>query len=143
MAIRLQSFNFPKFFVRHQNFEGELMELNSPGFADDFAWEEEFLRKDGDGFSIVRFRSKNFPDKFLRHSDFRIVLTADDGSQLFRNDSSFRRRNGLSGDPEQGWRSYESVNFPGRFIRHRNFHVFVDDKAPKLAADATFKRVDV
>ncbi|MFI6866623.1 AbfB domain-containing protein [Nocardia sp. NPDC050406] len=143
MAIRLQSFNFPEFFVRHQNFEGELMKLNTPGFVEDFAWEEEFAGTDAEGFTLVRFRSKNFPDRLLRHKDFRMVLEPDDRSSLFRKDSTFRRRRGLSGDPEAGWRSYESTNFPGHFIRHRNFHLFMDSKEPKLAADATFKRITV
>lgn len=62
---------------------------------------------------------------------------------LFHDDSTFRRRNGLTGDPDKGWRSYEALMFPGRFIRHRDFHVFMDNRAPKLAADATFKRVAI
>ncbi|MER6291170.1 AbfB domain-containing protein, partial [Streptomyces sviceus] len=35
--------------------------------------------------------------------------------------------------------SFESVNFPGRFIRHRENHLFVEPKdSPNLAPDATF-----
>ncbi|MFE1839840.1 AbfB domain-containing protein [Streptomyces sviceus] len=35
--------------------------------------------------------------------------------------------------------SFESVNFPGRFIRHRANHLFVEPKdSPNLAPDATF-----
>lgn len=150
MAIRLQSFGYPDFFIRHQNFEAELMKLDSPGFKEDFLWEERFVGRDGD-FTLVRFESVNFPGHFLRHTDFRLVLQRVDYSDLskydlFTNDSTFRRRNGLSGDPERGWRSFEAINFKDHYIRHRNFHVFVESNARNpdtFNSDATFERVDV
>ncbi|MBC3193249.1 AbfB domain-containing protein [Pseudonocardia sp. C8] len=145
MAVRLQSINFPDFFIRHQNFEAELMKPDSPGFAEDFLWEERFRGKDDAGFTLVRFESINRPNHFLRHTDFRLVLQRDENNELFKKDSTFRRRNGRAGDPEDGWRSFEASNFENRFIRHRNFHVFVEsnEKNPStFNSDATFRRVD-
>jgi len=35
--------------------------------------------------------------------------------------------------------SFESLNFPGHYLRHRDFHLFIDhESSPNLAADATF-----
>lgn len=146
MAIRLQSINFPDFFIRHQNFEAELMKIDSPGFREDFLWNEVFRGRDENGVALVRFESINMPGHFLRHTDFRLVCQRDENNELFKKDSTFRRRNGRSGDPEDGWRSYEASNFNGRFIRHRNFHVFVEgnDRNPStFNSDATFLRVEV
>lgn len=141
--IKLQSFNFREFFVRHQNFEGELMKEDSPGFADDFIWDEKFVEKDGNGFDLVRLVSKNNPGMRLRHKNFRMVLERKEDSDQFRMDSTFRRKPGLTGSSLEDWVSYESINFGGHFIRHRDFHLFMDNKEPKLAADATFKRIEV
>ncbi|MEJ3745253.1 AbfB domain-containing protein [Actinomycetes bacterium KLBMP 9797] len=146
MAIRLQSLNFLDLFIRHANFEAELMKLGSPGPVEDFAWNQVDRGRDNDGTVLVAFESVNLPGHFLRHRDFRLQLTRDDGSALFRKDSTFRRRNGLEGDPEQGWRSFEASNFRDHFIRHRDFHVYVEkgDKNPaSFKRDATFKRVSI
>ena len=40
--------------------------------------------------------------------------------------------------------SFRSVNFPDRYLRHRNFKLFLDPKnSPNLAADATFFRTEI
>jgi len=145
MAIRLEANNAKDFFIRHQNFEAELMKLDSPGFPEDFLWEERFVQNDGN-LVRVRFESVNFPGHFLRHTDFRLVLHRAEDSVLFRQDSTFRRRNGRFGDHEDGWKSFESINLAEHYIRHRNFHVFVEpkDKNPTtFDRDATFRRVKV
>ncbi|HWS36752.1 MAG TPA: AbfB domain-containing protein [Actinoplanes sp.] len=58
----------------------------------------------------------------VRHSDFRGVLdqigsTSSDGA---RASSNFRIRSGLAGN---GCVSFESVNFPGYYLRHYNFEI--------------------
>jgi hypothetical protein len=144
MSVNLQSFNFRDFFIRHQNFEAELMKFDSPGFKEDFAWDLVSRGQDADGFQLVSFQPVNFPTHFLRHKNFRLVLEHKDNTDQFRKDSTFRRQNGLTGDPEQGWRSFESVNFPDFFIRHRDFHIFLEKKdTSNLKADATFNRITI
>lgn len=144
--IVLRSFNRGDNYIRHQNFEGELQPLDFNAI-DDFTFEEEDLGKDENNFHLVRFRSKNFTDRLLRHKDFRIVLDVNDGSEQFRNDSTFRRSEGLAGTVGDEWRSYEAINFNGRFIRHRDFHIFIDERPnPEdqlFNEDATFTRTGV
>jgi hypothetical protein len=138
------SFNFPNFYIRHQNFQGELQKFDAGGPKEDFVFDEEYHDKDTDGVSLVRFRSTNYERYYLRNKDFRIYLEHDDGTDLFRQDSTFRRWAGLAADPEQGWRSYEASNsnLRGHFIRHRDFHIFMDDR-PNLKPDATFKKMGI
>jgi hypothetical protein len=136
---RLKSYNLRDHFIRHQNFEAELMKLDSPGFENDFAWNISSWQ-DANGSILVRFEAvKPHEEHFLRHKNFRLVLERSDGSDLFRKDSTFRRKSGLIGDHEEGWRSYESTNLPGHFIRHRDFHLFITTNDSKIfRADATF-----
>jgi hypothetical protein len=53
---------------------------------------------------------------YLRHAASRIVLSADDGTALMRNDATWCARRAITGNGV----SFESFNFPGRYIRHRN-----------------------
>ena len=75
----------------------------------------------------------------LRHQSFRMRLSPV-GSRSpapARADATFTLRRGLA---DAQCVSLESVNFPGRFMRHRNFAVLLQplEPAPQFAADATF-----
>jgi len=52
-------------------------------------------------------------------------VNTDDGSDLFLKDSSFYIRPALDGGQGE---SYESVNYPGYFIRHQNYIVKISRK---------------
>ncbi|WP_306213731.1 AbfB domain-containing protein [Actinoplanes sp. RD1] len=71
----------------------------------------------------------------LRHRDFRLRLdpVSARSDALSRADATFVLRRGLA-DPECF--SLESVNYPGLFVRHRNFRILLT--RPDGAADATF-----
>ena len=61
--------------------------------------------------------------------------------QLFQLDSTFFLEKGLA---DQNGVSFGSVNFPDRYLRHRNFKLFLEPKnSPNLAADATFFRTQI
>lgn len=83
------------------------------------------------------FKSWNFPDRYIRH---RLSLGYIDpivaSDKLGRNDATFRLVPGLAGR----CRSFESVNYPGHFLRHQNFRLTLakqtDDQLFK--EDATF-----
>ena len=46
---------------------------------------------------------------------------------------------GLAAPNDHNAVSFRSVNFPDRYIRHRDFHLFVEPRgSPNLAPDATF-----
>jgi len=128
--VEFRSFNQRNHFIRHRNFLGELTRKEGP--------REDFLfavvsRPQG----AVALRSKNFP-LFLRHRDFRVRLEGPRGAndQLFTKDSTFLVVRGLA-DPNGI--SFESLNLHKHYIRHRDFHLFLEpENSPNLAPDATF-----
>src|SRR5262249_4747440 len=93
-------------------------------------------------------RPINFPSMCLQHQDFRIKLAEfkprlidpnfpeTPEEKLLREDSTFTVVPGLA---DSGGISFQSVNFPDRFIRHRDFHLFPEPADGDLARqDATF-----
>jgi hypothetical protein len=88
----------------------------------------------------VSLESVAQPGHYLRHQNSRLILSAWDGSDLFRADATFHARPGLA-NPRAT--SLESSNFPGHFLRHRNSEFWMDalDPGPLFAADATFELV--
>lgn len=78
-------------------------------------------------------------DVRLRHQNFRMTLTRiGAGSPYFaRADATFVVRRGLA---DADCLSLESVNFPGRFMRHQNFTLVLQPRESSrlFAGDATF-----
>jgi hypothetical protein len=62
----------------------------------------------------VSFESVNKPGSYLRHQNFQFHLQPSDGSSLFSQDATFCPAAGNGG---QG-RSFQSADFPGRYIRN-------------------------
>ncbi|MEV2217704.1 AbfB domain-containing protein [Streptomyces sp. NPDC050997] len=59
---------------------------------------------------------------YLRHREFVLRAERDDGSALFKQDATFcPRTSSVSGAV-----MLESVNYPGRFLRHKNFRLRLD-----------------
>ncbi|MFF3499604.1 family 43 glycosylhydrolase [Streptomyces sp. NPDC003247] len=89
-----------------------------------------------DGVTPQRFSSYNVPDRFVRHWEYRARVEADVSPLA---DSQFRVVTGLAGS---GTVSLESANFPGYYLRHRNFEVWLEknDGTAQFASDATFHR---
>ena len=139
-AFNLEAISPRGFFIRHRNSLGELTKLNE-GPIKDFAFFLEI--RDPIRHDLVSFSSTNFLGKYLRHSNFRVRLddippvTSNHATLfLFLQDSSFFMVRGLA-DPNGV--SFRSFNVPDHFLRHRDFHLFVEPKnSPNLAADATF-----
>lgn len=85
--------------------------------------------------SCVSFRAQD--GRYLRHSSWRLRLSPDDGTELFRGDATFCVRAGAVPDSV----SLESSNYPGAFLRHRGTELWVDppDGSPGFSADASFR----
>jgi hypothetical protein len=138
--------NFQDRFIRHQNFLGELTPIVSDLDKADgtFSTINDFAVG-----TVAQIRPSNFPLMCLRHQNFRINLAEFNPpifgpdsrpetpeEALLRNDVTFMERNGLA---NSGFISFESVNFPGLFIRHRDFHLFLEQPVSDLdKQDATF-----
>lgn len=70
-----------------------------------------------------------------------VEKSAGSSDQLFRQDSTLFLEAALAAYNGVSSRSF---NFPDRFLRHRNFQLFLDPRdSPNLAADATFFRVQL
>ncbi|MDI1465360.1 AbfB domain-containing protein [Catellatospora sp. KI3] len=88
---------------------------------------------------VNRLQSYNFTDRYVRHvsNDVRI-----DPNVSPLADSQWRIAPGLA-NPASGYVSFESVNFPGYYLRHYNYDFVLarNDGSTQFAADATFRRV--
>jgi sucrose-6-phosphate hydrolase SacC (GH32 family) len=84
-----------------------------------------------------RLQSFNFQDRYVRHTNFDVRI---DQNVSTSPDSQFRMRTGLAGT---GTVSFESVNFPGYFLRHSafDFQLVYNDGTAGFAADASFRQV--
>ncbi|OAJ72269.1 hypothetical protein AYJ08_18750 [Brevibacillus sp. SKDU10] len=144
--ISLESVNYPNRFIRHANFLGELTPVQSDLDRHDatFDWTGDW-RFGAEG----RLRSINYPLHYLRHQNFRLKLheagypfgrPPTPEERLAILDSTFIMVPGLTDPTNRSLVSFRSKNFPDRFIRHRNFNLWVEPADSDLArADATFK----
>jgi RNA polymerase sigma factor (sigma-70 family) len=85
--------------------------------------------------NCVSFRVRD--GGYLRHSSWRLRLSQDEGTELFRGDATFCVRAGAV----PGSVLLESSNYPGAFLRHRGTELWVDwsDGSPRFRADASFR----
>ncbi|TLS44596.1 1,4-beta-xylanase [Streptomyces montanus] len=87
--------------------------------------------------AVNRLQSYNFQDRYVRHTNFDVRI---DPNVSPAQDAQFRLRTGLAGS---GTVSFESVNFPGYFLRHAgfDFQLAYNDGTSAFAGDATFRKV--
>lgn len=87
----------------------------------------------------LQVATDGFTNRYLRHRDSIVrtdVVTASSDLTL-KADATFTIRAGLDGTPCY---SFESVNFPGRYLRHSGFQLRIDPSAnaSPFREDATF-----
>jgi len=83
----------------------------------------------------VRIESWNYPGRFVRHANFLARIDADVNPF---DDSQWRLSPGLA---DASAISFQSVNFPGYYLRHQNSQISIvkDDGSALFHADATFR----
>ncbi len=89
------------------------------------------------GLADARCFSFRYSDGgYLRHASWRVRVTADEGTPLFRGDATFCPGPGTA----PGSVSLESSNYPGWFLRHRGDELWVDrfDGTESARADGSF-----
>jgi hypothetical protein len=135
-----ESINYPGHLMRHRSYLGDL----TPVVSDLDRADATFIERAGlTGVpGSVSFESINYPGHFLRHQSFRIKLHRNDGSDLFRQDATFRRQSGDDGEVFKQVR-FESVNFPGHCIRHSNYQLWLaqNDGSQLFQQDSTWRRL--
>lgn len=80
--------------------------------------------------NCVSFELAAKPGQFLRHQNYQLKIGANDGSALFKADSTFCSEVGLS---TLGGVTFRSYNFPGNVVRNRNGQVWIDPVAATVA----------
>ncbi|NUT47179.1 MAG: 1,4-beta-xylanase [Saccharothrix sp.] len=101
------------------------------------AEEGRVLAKWGATTPVNRIQSYNFQDRYVRHADFDVRIDANVSPA---QDAQFRVVPGLAGS---GTVSFQSVNYPGYYLRHYSydFVLAADDGTSTFKADASFRQV--
>lgn len=137
--VSIEALNPPGYYVRHQNGLGELTTVSSPLARADATFKlVPGLADNG----CISLQASNYPNYYLRHQDGRIKLHPWSNDALYRADATFCIRPALQpghGDP---WISFQSLNYPDDYLRHREFHLYVESQGGPFREDATFRLVD-
>ncbi|WP_242071938.1 AbfB domain-containing protein [Nostoc sp. FACHB-110] len=85
---------------------------------------------------VVSFRSYNYSDRYIRHRNFLGYLEPI-SDELGRKDATYKIIPGLANSKCS---SFESVNFPGHFLRHENLQIKLSRRINQqlFREDATF-----
>ncbi|MEU6761837.1 AbfB domain-containing protein [Streptomyces sp. NPDC046853] len=91
------------------------------------------------GLKSLRVTTPGYTDRYLRHKDalaYTEVVNSGSGD-LLKNDATWRIVPGLA---DSSCYSFESRNYPGEYLRHREFRVHREagDGSALFRADATF-----
>ncbi|MGC9541946.1 AbfB domain-containing protein [Streptomyces sp. UG1] len=79
----------------------------------------------------------NYPGYFLRHSNYDFQLARNGGTPRFAADATFRQVAGLA---DSSWSSFQSYNYPDRYIRHYAYQLRPDPITTTTGrGDATFR----
>ncbi|MDT5032340.1 MAG: hypothetical protein QOC94_2511 [Actinoplanes sp.] len=141
----LESANLPGAYLRHRNSTGYVETGSGAGYNADASWVAAGgWWKSGADLPAGAARSfkvttAGFDTRFLRHQDSLArtdVITAS-SSMTAKQDGTFTVRTGLA---ESSCYSFESVNYPGKYLRHSNFRLRIDagDGTTTFQQDATF-----
>ncbi|NBH11340.1 AbfB domain-containing protein [Amycolatopsis sp. SID8362] len=148
-----ESANFPGRFLRHYNETVYLALSGGPNawdtatsFAADATWDVSApaLWRSSVPLTVnarqsLRVTTWGYTDRYLRHSGgLAYTEVVNSGSSaLLKQDATYTVRRGLG---ESSCYSFESVNYPGQFLRHQDGRVrnSPDDGSALMRADATF-----
>ena len=129
-----ESFNYPGHFIRHLQLLGELSPIAS---IQDQSMLFRVVPGLADNARCVSFESYDNPGVYLRCQDFRLKLQPRSDDELFRKDATFFVEPGLA-DPT--WTSFRSFSVPQAYLRHRDYHLWVEAGSGDLfRKDATFR----
>ncbi|RZU51729.1 glycosyl hydrolase family 2 [Krasilnikovia cinnamomea] len=141
----LEAASLPGYFLRHRNAEVWMDPDTGGSFADDATWNVTTAWwRSGADLPVGQNRSfrvttPGYTDRYLRHRDglARTDVLSAGSPMLDRQDATFTVRAGLA---DNGCYSFESVNFPGQYLRHSGYRLqkAADDGSALFRQDATF-----
>jgi hypothetical protein len=141
----LEAANMPGYYMRHRNAEVWMDPSTGGSYNDDATWNVVGgWWKSGVDLPVGQTRSfrvttPGFETRYLRHRDglARTDVIAAGSPATDRQDATFTVRAGFA-DPT--CYSFESVNFPGRYLRHASYRLQTssNDGTTTFQQDATF-----
>ncbi len=152
-GVGFESFNYRGRFIRHKNFHAELEPVSASSSLLDrrdatFLFQPGLEYWAGGGTASWQASNPGLEGHFLRHQNFRLMLAKRPTSpgpdqDLFDKDATFIIFEGLAARPgDRSLQTFRPMNFLTRTIRHRDFHLFLDEvsnSSSDLAkADSTF-----
>mmetsp|Transcript_8238 Transcript_8238/g.11889 ORF Transcript_8238/g.11889 Transcript_8238/m.11889 type:complete len:942 (+) Transcript_8238:66-2891(+) len=165
VVARFQSVNLDTFWFSHKQFEGVIRDHKGASAADQkkasfrvhrcllgqnacgtaSSTANTMVKENEEGENqCISLESVSNPGYYVRHSAFRIHLEQNNGSDEFRGDASFCIRTGLSSIYPRfaGSISLESASYPGYYVRHQGFVVYLQKETPDILfkLDASFRR---
>ena len=132
--LSLRAFRRPTLYIQHGDRVGWLRQIESDTDRANATFERVPSLA---GKEYVSFRSPFLPELHMGHVDFRIKLRPIEDSEASRKGRSFKQQRGLA-DPNGV--SFESVDYPGYFIRAKSdeLHIQKNDSTSAFREDATF-----
>ena len=141
----LEASNMPGYYLRHRNAEVWMDPDTGGSYRDDATWiVAGGWWKSGADLPVGSTRSfrvttPGYDNRYLRHYDglARTDVITTSNSITDRQDATFTVRAGLA---ESSCYSFESVNFPGQYLRHANYRLqkASSDGTTTFLQDATF-----
>jgi len=135
----LQAYHPENNYVRHAGFLGRIGQTKTDVDAGDAKFRVVPGLADK---NCVSFEAADVRDHYFKHAFFRIVLAKRLDEQKFREDATFCVVSGLRRIKRFGVdsKSFRSFNNPDRYIRHRDFELWLDpfENTPMFRDDATF-----
>jgi hypothetical protein len=141
----LESSNLAGYYLRHRNAEVWVDQNTGGSFNDDATWSVvNPLWRSGADLAVGQKRSfrvttAGYDTRYLRHRDsLARTDVINSGSVLTdRQDATFTVRAGLA---DGTCYTFESVNYPGRFLRHAGYRLqtATNDNTTTFQQDATF-----
>ncbi|MFI5494451.1 AbfB domain-containing protein [Actinoplanes sp. NPDC051859] len=141
----LESANLAGYYLRHRNAEIWLDRDTGGSFRDDATWAVSApLWRSGATLATGQNRSfrvttAGYDDRYLRHYDghVRTDVITPASPATDRADATFTVRPGFA---DTSCYSFESVNFPGEYLRHAGYRLqrAANDNSPVFQQDATF-----
>jgi hypothetical protein len=141
----LESANLAGYFLRHRNSEVWMDQNTGGSFTNDATWTvSNPLWRSGADLAVGQNRSfrvttAGYDNRYLRHRDSLARTDVISATSVLadRRDATFTVRAGLA---DATCYTFESVNFPGRYLRHAGYRVqtATNDNTVTFAQDATF-----
>lgn len=139
-SVNLEPAAWPGYRVRHANFMGYISPINTSSSVVDQNGSAWLVRPGLANAACQSFESRDWPGYYLRHQNLRMRMDPRDGAALFDQDATFCPRPANDGRLGGQAVSLESLNYPGHFMLHRNFEMFIapNDGSPIFRTDSTF-----